>query len=501
MAKATGFHGMSATATIVSTIDAVARSRPSSPAVVEERMTWTYAELWSRAEEYARVVRTRGVQQGQPVGIIGQNAARYVAAYLGVLRAGCAIVPVSTMLDARSVREQLDLVGVRTVIVGQVSEEVRDTLEDGFEVVELADPGHADYATRLPVILPSATGSFMLTSGSTGRPKGVEHTHESLLHAVSQMARAFPFAETDRAVVFLPMYTCIPEGVLPVLCRGGSLEVLPGFDVDRVADACTRATTFDAVPTVLSRLLENAPLHKLADLRWILFASEPMPVPLLEAWWEELPTVETHQFYGMTELLTITAASHELLRAVPQTVGRAFPGTRLRLGPLDGHDAAGEILASSPSRMLRYYGDPATTTQALTAQGELRTGDLGRLDDSGHLFLTGRLKDIIITGGLNVAPAEIEEVAYTHGGVQEVMVVGVPSERWGETPVVVAVPKPDHEVTAQALLDYCRSTLAGFKRPSAAALVPSLPTTGIGKGDKAMIRKLIADGEINLVFN
>jgi acyl-CoA synthetase (AMP-forming)/AMP-acid ligase II len=425
---------------------------------------------------------------------------RYIAAYLGIMRAGCVAVPVNTRLDVASICEQLDLVGVRTVILGQVPAEIREALEDRYGVIELDRPGDVPTGPELPDVPAASVSSIMLTSGSTGRPKGVEHSHASLFHGVSQMAAAFPFAEHDRGVVFLPLYTCIPEQVLPTLCRGGSLEVLPGFDVDRVADACTRATTFDAVPTIMSRLLEHAPLHKMAGLRWILFASEPMPVHLLKSWWDALPGVETHQFYGMTELLTLTAAPHEMLRSAPGTVGRAFPGTRLSLAPIDLQaDSGHEILASSHGRMRGYHGDPAATAGALTADGGLRTGDLGRIDERGLLYLTGRLKDIIISGGFNVAPAEIEAVAFTHGGVREVIVVGVPSDRWGETPVVVAVPKADHDVTPEALLRFCREALPGFKRPSAAALVPSLPTTGIGKGDKAMVRRLIADGVIPLV--
>lgn len=488
---------MSPAATLLSTIDAVVRSAPNAAALTCEGQTWTYGQFWARVEGHARAVRGRGVEPGHTVALIGQNSAAYLVAYLGIMRAGCVAVPINSMLDVASIREQLDLVGARVVLVGRVRDEIRDGLEESYRLVDLSEPLSGPAHPPLPDVAASSVSTIMLTSGSTGRPKGVEHTHASLLHAVTQMALAFPFDRTDRSVVFLPMYTCIPEQVLPVLCRGGSLEILPGFDVDRVADACATATTFDAVPTILSRLLENAPLHKLSRLRWILFASEPMPVHLLERWWDLLPAVATHQFYGMTELLTLTAASDAMLRAEPGTVGTAFPTTRPRI--VDANDdGSGEIVAASPSRMRGYHANPAATAQSLTARGELHTGDMGRFDERGLLFLTGRLKDIIISGGFNIAPAEIEAVVFAHGGVQEVIVVGVPSERWGETPVVVAVPKPHSPVTAQGLLEHCRAALPGFKRPSAAALVPSLPLTGIGKGDKGAVRRLIADGAIRL---
>lgn len=488
--------------TVISHLSVVAAAHPGDPALIFEGEVWTYGEFWARTESVARGLLGLGLEPGQRVGIIGQNESAYIAAYIGIMRAGCVAVPVNIMLDVASIQTQLDMVDARAVFVGRVPDVLREGLEGSFKLLDMAAPPSGPTRPALPVIEPGATCKIMLTSGSTGRPKGAEHTHGSISHAAFQMASAFPFDRSDRGVVYLPLYTCIPEQVLPTLCSGGSLEILPGFDVDRVADACTRATTFDAIPTVLNRLLENAPLHKLAGLRWILFASEPMPVHLLKAWWEELPGVETHQFYGMTELLNVTAASHAMLRAEPETVGRAFPTTRLTLDPVEGYtDGSGHILAASPSRMLGYLGDPDATATAVTAAGAMRTGDIGRVDDRGLLFLTGRLKDIIISGGLNIAPAEIESVAFAHRDVHEAIVIGVPSERWGETPVVVAVPRSGVDLAADELLRHCRNALASFKRPSAAAVVTSLPTTGIGKVDRATVKRMIESAEITLTIS
>jgi acyl-CoA synthetase (AMP-forming)/AMP-acid ligase II len=323
-----------------------------------------------------------------------------------------------------------------------------------------------------------------------------------MLHGSLQLASTFPFGPAERGVVFLALYACIAEQVLPTLCTGGTLEILPGFDVDRVADACTRATTFDAVPTVLRRLIEHASLDKLSNLKWILFASEIMPVSLLERWWDELPGVEMHQFYGMTEALPLTAAPHALLRAEPTTVGRAFPTTRLSvIADRTSSDGSGELVAATPARMTGYFNDRSATKSAFTGRGEIRTGDVGRIDERGLVFLTGRCKDIIISGGMNLAPGEIEAVASAHASVREAVVLGIPSARWGETPVVIAVAKPNHVLTPDELLRHCRSRLSSFKKPTAAALVPQLPTTGIGKTDKAALLRMIEDGEIGLVYN
>lgn len=489
----------SKTNTVVSWIGAVVRARPSAPALIFDGETWTYGELWSRSAHVARELLAGGLRPGDPVAIVGENESAYVCAYLAILRAGGVAVPMNAMLGPVAIHTQMELVGARTVFVGRVKPEIRDALDGSHDVRDLrAAPGSAQ--GRLPNLGPSSSCSIMLTSGSTGQPKGVVHTHESVLHASTQVAAALPFGPGERGVVFLPLYACIPEQVLPMLCTGGALEILPGFDVERVADASTRATTFDAVPTVLKRLIEFAPLAKLSKLRWVAFASEVMPTDLLRRWWEELPGVETHQFYGMTEALPLAVAPHWLLKSEPTTVGRPFPTTGLRTlnGASTGSDV-GELVAVTPARMKEYFNDRETTTATLTDDGGLRTGDLGRVSEDGLVFLTGRLKDIIITGGINVAPAEIEAVAAAHRDVQEVVVVGIPSDRWGETPVVVAVAKPDRGLRADELLRFCRENLLNFKRPSAAALVSHLPVAGIGKVDKAAVKRMIENREIDFV--
>jgi acyl-CoA synthetase (AMP-forming)/AMP-acid ligase II len=376
------------------------------------------------------------------------------------------------MLDVAELRDQLALVGAACVI--------GDGLEEAIALCDL--PSHG--TGTLPRPRPEDPACIFLTSGSTGRPKGVVHTQGSLLHMALLLATALPFGPDERSIAFLPFFAAA-EQVLPVLCTGGSLDVLPGFDPERIARAARHATSFDAVPTVMARLLDQAPLEDLARLRWVSFASEPMPASLLRRWWDALPGVATHQFYGMTECVPVTVASDRLQREEPTTVGIPFPTTRLSV--IDG-----ELVFRSPAQMLGYHGAPA-------ADGDIRTGDLGRIDERGRVFLTGRLKDLIISGGLNVAPAEIEAVACEHPGVLTAIVVGIPDERWGETPVVVAVPARGNGVAARDVLHHCRRELTSFKRPSAAALVDALPSTGIGKSAKAVVRQQILDGEIALV--
>jgi fatty-acyl-CoA synthase len=490
--------------TLVAWIAAVARAQGSRPAIVTDEVEWSYAEFWDRALGIARhLLHDLRLQPGDRVAIAGTNEPAYLAAYFGILRAGCVVVPLNVMLDLPTIREQLELVEAAAVVVGDVDDDLREGLAEALPTHDLAGLAGAGRG-YLPKLGPSGPALILLTSGSTGRPKGVVHSHGTMLHASLQMATALPYGPTDRNLAFLPFYTAIGEQVLPTFATGGSIRVLPRFDIERVALAAADCTNFDAVPTVMSRLLDRAPLESLANLRWILFASEPMPVSLLERWWDALPEVETHQFYGMTEVLPVTFADDRMLREEPATVGVSFPTSRVSalaaFGAEIGDGAEGELVCRSPARMLGYHGDEQATAAAWADDGSMRTGDLGRIDEQGRVFITGRLKDLIISGGLNIAPAEIEAVACRHPGVSAAAVVGIPDQRWGETPVVVAVAAPGgHDFDAGALLAHCREELSSFKRPSAAALIDSMPALGIGKSDKALIRKQILDGQIDLV--
>ncbi|MGE0065819.1 MAG: class I adenylate-forming enzyme family protein [Parvibaculaceae bacterium] len=489
--------------TLVAWVAAVARAQAGRPAVFGDGLVWTYRELWERAGGIARhLTKTLGLAQGDRIGMIGANEADYLAAYFGIMRAGCVVVPINAMLDVSAVREQLALVGASGLIAGAIDADVREAIAQDLPVWSLR--GLPVQGTEyLPRLGPGTPASILLTSGSTGRPKGVVHSQATLLHAALQMSSALPFRPGDRNVAFLPFYASIPEQVLPTLCTGGALDVHPGFDAERVSAAARGATTLNAVPTVMARLLDQAAHEDLAGLQWVSFASEPMPVSLLQRWWDALPGVETHQFYGMTELLTITTASHRLLRSVPGTVGVPFPTSRLFAIDKAGNEildgGAGELVCRSPAKMLGYDGDADATAAARMSDGAMRTGDIGRIDEDGRVFLTGRLKDLIISGGLNIAPAEIEAVACRHPAVTTAAVVGIPDERWGETPVVVVVAANGNQLDALTILEHCRRDLSSFKRPSGAAVVDELPSTGIGKSAKAVIRKQILDGEIEIV--
>lgn len=495
--------------TLVAALERVTTERPEAVAVRAGGTALTYAQLWERAGALARGLEggsrhaSDRARAGRRIGILGRNDPDYLVAYLGILRAGRVAVPLNQLLTPVELAAQLRLVEASDCVLGDADEVAARAVGSVTRAVPISEllvagDGHAP----LPHVLSDDDATILLTSGSTGTPKGAVQTHATMRFAVRELHAVFPFSPGDVMLAFLPFFASIPEQVLPTLLAGGTLEVLPRFDVAAVDEALDHATTFDAVPTVMARMLDAIAPARLARLRWVMFASEPMPPALLARWWETLPDVATYELYGMTEMLTISAASPAALRAAPHTVGSPFPGSVVAIVDADGRQlpvgADGEVVCRSAARMRGYLPDGIDPSTWRLEDGSMRTGDLGRLDEEGRLALTGRIKDIIISGGMNIAPSEIEAAAVAHADVVSAVVVGVPDARWGETPIVVAIPRRGSGLTPEALLDHCRGRLASYKRPSGAALVDHFPTTGIGKSSKAAVREALVSGAIRM---
>jgi acyl-CoA synthetase (AMP-forming)/AMP-acid ligase II len=482
---------------------AIVHGQPERPALFTDEQTWSYRQLWARSESVAQaLLRDPAFRSGCRVGLVGRNSAEYLAVFLGVIRAGAVVVPLNDRLAPHELAGQLEFVEAIGCVVGDVGAGIREGLNGTVPLWTAAELDSVALRS-LPLTDPTADAIVLVTSGSTGAPKGVRHSQATLLHAATQLAIGFPISRDDVSIASLPFFASIPEQVLPTLVSGGALDVLSRFDIDAICDACGRATWFDSVPTIMARLLDEGDHDKLNRLRWVAFASEPMPPSLLQRWWDALPAVETHQFYGMTEVLPITHASHRSTGDDAATVGFPFPTSAVTLYTDTGDPAMpgeqGEIACQSPAGMLGYLNDDVATLAAIHPSGAIRTGDLGVFDDSGRLYLTGRKKDIIISGGLNIAPVEIEAIACTHPRVAMAAAVGIPDDRWGETPIIIAVLKSGNSLTPAELLTHCRSQLTGFKRPSGAAIVQSFPVTGIGKSAKPLLRDAIIRGELSVV--
>jgi acyl-CoA synthetase (AMP-forming)/AMP-acid ligase II len=254
-------------------------------------------------------------------------------------------------------------------------------------------------------------------------------------------------------------------------------------------------THFDAVPTTLRRLLEALPAQIPPSLRLITYASERMPEALIKGLIERLPGVSFIQFYGMIEHLCITVLSAaDQLRKIG-TVGRPMAGAELYLldeaGEVPRAQESGEIVARSATLFNGYWQDVAATEQVMRGEW-MRTGDIGRIDGEGFLFLEGRVKEMIKTGGLTVIPSEIENVLLAYPGVREAVVVGVPDERWGEAVRAFVTASPGESLQEEALKAFCKERLAGYKCPKSIQIVSELPKTGIGKIARRLVRDQVS---------
>jgi acyl-CoA synthetase (AMP-forming)/AMP-acid ligase II len=312
------------------------------------------------------------------------------------------------------------------------------------------------------------------------------------------MAVELGLKEGETTLHFLPLFSSCLEQLIPLTLLGSTHVIMPHFDAPEAWRLIGEhgVTHFDAVPTVLRRLFDERPPVPPASLRVVSYASEPMPARLIAELTEYAPDISFVQFYGMIEHLCLTALKpNEQLRP-SGTVGRPMLGTSLRI--LDEHQLevltgeVGEIVAKGPTIMAGYWEDEIATDQVISS-GWMRTGDLARVDEDGYVVLSGRIKEVIKTGGMTVIPREVEEVLRGHPSVEDAAVVGAPSEEWGEEvrAFVVLDESLVLNTAAGELLGHCRQHLPGYKCPKRIEVISELPKTGIGKVARS---RLLHDG-------
>jgi malonyl-CoA/methylmalonyl-CoA synthetase len=402
--------------------------------------------------------------------------------HVGALRAGLVVVPVNTAYTQREIAYIVSNVRPAAAIVddparGQWAGDASDRplvvagpdldLPDG-------DPGQLDTAR------PDDPALICFTSGTTGAPKGAVLSHYNLLAATRALIVAWRWTPTDRLIHCLPVFhahgLCV--GVYGTLLSGGSALLLPGFDPGAVADLASGgdASLFFGVPTMYHRLCQSARVSELGRLRLCVSGSAPLPADLHRRF-EAVTGMSVLERYGMTETLMNASNPYDGERR-PGTVGFPLPGVEIRL------HGDGEIMLRGPNVFAGYWERPAATAEAFVdpsdgGQRWFRTGDLGAIDD-GYLTIRGRSKDLIISGGFNVYPSEVEDVVLTHPGVAEVAVTGTPSEEWGEV-VTAWIVADGTAPSAEELSVYTAEQLAAFKRPRIVYVIDSLPRNALGK--------------------
>ncbi len=493
-----------------------ARRHGDQLAVRDDDVARTYAELDADANRVARALIARGIGRGDRVALLARNSVAYVQAIFGVARAGAVLVPINFMLGAGEVRFVLKHSGAVALLAQDALLEVAAAAAEGRDlrarvVLGGADGdweafadllGHADASEPELVLEPDAPAQVLYTSGTESRPKGAVLAHSALYAQYASVVIDGGMAPDDVELHAMPLFHCAQQHcfLVPGLQLGAVNHILPAPDpavlLERVERE--RITKLFVPPTVWIGLLRHPDFdtRDLSSLRKGYYGAAIMPVEVLGELGRRLPEMRLWNFYGQTEMAPLAL----ILRPEEQvpkagSAGRASLHVETRVVRPDGADVdvgePGEIVHRSPHATLGYLDDPEKTAEAFR-DGWFHSGDLGTLDDEGYVTVVDRIKDMIKTGGENVASREVEEAVYEHPAVAEVAVIGIPHPTWIEAVVAVVVLRDGDEVSAEALRAHVRERLAGFKVPKAVAFTEAMPKNASGKLLKRELRDRFA---------
>ena len=498
-----------------------ARATPDAEAMVYGERRWTWAELDERVRRAAGALQELGVGRGDVVAFLDKNHPACVEVSMAAGSLGAANAIVNWRLAGDEIDYALNDSGATVLVVGSellpTVTALRDRLPAVQRVIEVTPSGaegdeyEAWLAAATPVTRPADVSPddvclVMYSSGTTGRPKGVMLTHANMVHHTVNAHDGWEFEPGDKSMVAMPLFHV-----------GGSSYVLFGIHdgipsvMTREPDAASLAGAIMAganrtflVPAVLAQVLQAGEdaVRLFGALRTYTYGAAPMPLPLLRAAMEAWPETDFIQVYGLTEVAgvathlmpedhreALASGNTERLvsagKPVPQMEIRVVDPATLADVPVGEH---GEIWMRSPQVMKGFLGKPEETAKVLVDGGWFRTGDLGRVDADGYVYVEDRLKDMIISGGENIYSPEVERVLAEHPAIAEVAVIGVPDERWGESVKAVVSLKPGAEATETELVEWCRERLAHYKCPRSVDVLDLLPRNPTGKILKRSLR-------------
>jgi fatty-acyl-CoA synthase len=494
-----------------------ARLSPDAVALIHvpSKSQFTFGELDRRAVQCARIwTDICGLHQGDRVCILSENRVEYVDAFWAAGKSGIILVPLGTRSTARELQQILADCGPRCLMYSSRYENLAKELRQlvSFEYLIALDAG-ADVPTALSYdkarlgvrsesfpTRPQPEGLFCLlyTSGTTGRPKGVAIPHRQIVFDAFTTVLSWQLQATDRVQVFTPMYHAggLTVFMTPLFAIGGSIVLHDGFDPADILRALYdyRCTILFGVPTTFKMLLESPEFASLdpSHLRWCVSGGAPLPLSILHAYRQRGLTFR--QGYGLTEVgVNCFAMSDEDSQRKPGSIGKPMMFTEAKLFDSNGNQAAsnevGELYLRGPHVCLGYWNNPTATRQALDEDGWFHTGDLARSDKDGFFYIVGRSKDMIISGGVNIYPAEIEKELLDHPAVSEAAIIGMSDEKWGEVPVSFVVLKHGARATSLELIDFLRPRLNKIKLPRQIVFVDVLPRNAYGKVLKLELQK------------
>jgi fatty-acyl-CoA synthase len=459
----------------------------------------TYAEMRDRTTRLAHRLRAEGVGPGDRVAYLGPNHPAFVETMFATHLLGAVFVPLNFRLTAPEVRYQLDHSGARVLIRAPECADVQTATT--IAVPSLSSWLQHGDTTRIDVDVELDDPAFILyTSGTTGRPKGAVLTHGNVVWNAYNLLVGVDVAGDEVTLIGAPLFhvAALNQCLLPTVLKGGRSVIMPSWDVDAALDliAAQRVTWMFGVSAMFAALARSPrwPSTDLSSVRSVMSGGAAVPPALIRAYQQRGLTF--CQGYGMTETApgaTFLEARESLAHTGSAGVPVFFTDVRCVRPDLTGTAPGepGEVLVRGPNVTPGYWNDPAATRDAFTG-GWLRTGDIAAVDEDGHYRILDRLKDMYISGGENVYPAEVEAALFTHPAVAEAAVIGVPDEKWGEVGRAFVVPVDGASPSSQDLRDHLASRLAGYKIPAHFSIVEDLPRTGSNKVRKAELRRLQA---------
>jgi fatty-acyl-CoA synthase len=490
----------------------------------EQGIRMTYAELDAAVDRLARGLLATGIERGDRVGIWAPNCAEWVLVQYATAKVGAILVNVNPAYRTHELAYVLDQSGTRLLVSAPafktsdyraMVEEVRGDCAELERVVFLDSPDWDALLAAGDDVAPEAlrergaTLSFddainlQYTSGTTGFPKGATLSHHNILNNGFFVGELIAYSEQDRICIPVPFYHCfgMVMGNLGATSHGACMVIpAPGFDPDATLRAVAeeRCTSLYGVPTMFIAMLgcETFGTVELDSLRTGIMAGSPCPVEVMKRVIDEMHMREVSICYGMTEtspVSTQTRRDDSLERRVG-SVGRVGPHVEVKVvdpesGLVQPHGEPGELCTRGYSVMLGYWREESKTREAIDAAGWMHTGDLATMDADGYCNIVGRIKDLVIRGGENVYPREVEEFLYGHPEIEDVQVIGVPDERYGEELCACVRLRAGGELDAEAVREFCTGRLAHYKVPRYVLVVDEFPMTVTGKVQKYLMRE------------
>ena len=508
---------------LASVLTESAAAKPGKTAVMLDGFKLSYAELDALSNQIAQGLVDSGLKPHDKVGLMVPNVPQFLIAYYGILKAGGVVVPMNVLLKAPEIAFYLGdsdagrlivwadfaseaLKGVaqmdRPVDVYAVAAVMGSPVPEGTKPVEtlLQGDGHFD---KVPTSTED-TAVILYTSGTTGRPKGAELTHFNLWMNAHQATHLFTYTDDDVVITMLPLFHSFGQSSImnSSIHSGATMTLVPRFDVKHVLEVIQRdrVTIFPGVPTMFFAVLHEptAKDYDLSTLRTCISGGAAIPGEVIQAWEQRYPNAVILEGYGLSETSPTVTFNRNVDERKVMSIGKRIWGVEMKVFDENdkelptGPDNVGEIVVRGHNVMKGYYKQPEATAEAFKG-GWFHTGDMGYQDEDGFFFIVDRKKELIIRGGFNVYPREIEEVIYSHPAVAEAAVIGVPDDRLGEEVKAVVALKPGASATADELIAYTKERVAAYKYPRTVEFVDVLPKGATGKILKKELKAQLAE--------